>query len=79
MKLKIKKLVVLVILPLLLTILTPLDLAEAEVIESAENIVHTSDSLIEPVTGESRITPIIIIIGIEQWLLLQHGNVTDVI
>ena len=79
MKLKIKNLVVLVILPLLLTILTPLDLAEAEVIESAENIVHTSDSQLELVSGESSITPIIIIIGIEQWLLLQHGNVTDVI
>jgi len=66
MKLKIKKLVILVILPLLLTILTPLDLAEAEVIESTESIVHTSDSPRELVSGESRITPIIIIIGIEQ-------------
>jgi len=66
MKLKIKNLVVLVILPLLLTILTPLDLAEAEVIESAESIVHTSDSQLELVSGESSITPIIIIIGIEQ-------------
>ena len=66
MKLKIKKLVILVILPILLTILTPLDLAEAEVIESTENIVHTSDSPKELVSDESRITPIIIIIGIEQ-------------
>jgi len=66
MKLKIKNLVVLVILPLLLTILTPLDLAEAEVIESAESIVDTSDSPRELVSDESSITPIIIIIGIEQ-------------
>ncbi len=66
MKLKIKNLVVLVILPLLLTILTPLDLAEAEVIESTENIIHTLDSPKELVSDESRITPIIIIIGIEQ-------------
>jgi len=66
MKLKIKNLAVLVILPLLLTILTPLDLAEAEVIESAESIVHISDSQLELVSDESSITPIIIIIGIEQ-------------
>jgi len=66
MKLKIKNLVVLVILPLLLTILSPLDLAEAEVIESAESIVDTSDSPRELVSDESSITPIIIIIGIEQ-------------
>ena len=44
-----------------------------------ESIVNTPGFPIEPVSGEEPpITPIIGIIGIEQWWL-WHGNVTDVV
>ena len=51
-------------------------IGEADAYESEENISHTSSYPIELVSEEPSITPII---GIEQWLLLKHGNVTDVI
>ena len=79
MKLEIKRIGLFVILPLLLTALALLYIGEAEGFESEENISHISSYPIEPVSEEPSITPIIVIIGIEQWWLLKHGNVTDVI
>ncbi len=69
----------LVVLPLLLATMVLYYIGEADAYESEENIPLSSGFPKEPVSGESKITPIIVIIGIEQWLLLKHGNVTDVI
>jgi len=41
-------------------------ISEADAYESEENISDTSSSLIETVSEERSITPIIVIIGIEQ-------------
>jgi len=66
MKLEIKRIGLFVILPLLLTALALSYIGEADAYESEENISHTSSSLIELVSEEPSITPIIGIIGIEQ-------------
>jgi len=66
MKQEIKRIGLFVILPLLLTTLALLYVGEAEGFESEENISHTSSSPIELVSEGSSITPIIVIIGIEQ-------------
>ncbi len=66
MKQEIKRIGLFVILPLLLTTLALLYVGEAEGFESEENIYHTSSSPIETVSEEPSITPIIVIIGIEQ-------------
>ena len=78
MKLEIKRIGLFVILPLLLTALALLYIGEAEGFESEENIIQTSNSTLKLVSGEEYTTPIIGIIGIEQWWL-WHGNVTDVV
>jgi len=66
MKQEIKRIGLFVILPLLLTTLALLYAGEAEGFESEENISHTSSSPIELVSEGPSITPIIVIIGIEQ-------------
>jgi len=67
MKQEIKRIGLFVILPLLLTTFALLYVGEAEGFESEEKTVHALASPIEPVSDEeSRITPIIGIIGVEQ-------------
>jgi len=67
MKQEIKRIGLFVILPLLLTTLGLLYIGEAEGFESEEKTVLTLALLIQPVSGdESRISPIIGIIGVEQ-------------
>ncbi len=67
MKLEIKRIGLFVIFPLLLTTLALLYVGEAEGFESEEKTVLALASPIEPVSGEEpSITPIIVIIGVEQ-------------
>jgi len=54
------------ILPLVMVALAPDYIGEADAYESEENISLSSSFPIEPVSGESSITPIIVIIGVEQ-------------
>ena len=56
----------LAILPLALVALTPDLIGEANAYESEENIIQTSNSTLELVSGEEYITPIIVIISVEQ-------------
>jgi len=56
----------LAILPLALVALTPDLIGEADAYESEENIIQTSNSTLELVSGEEYITPIIVIISVEQ-------------
>ena len=63
---KIKFIGLLAILPLALVALTPDLIGEADAIESEENIIQISNSIVEPVSGEEYFTPIIVIISAEQ-------------
>ena len=56
----------LVILPLVLTAFALLPISEADAFESEEIIIQTSNSTLKLVSGEEYITPIIVIISIEQ-------------
>jgi len=57
----------LVILPILLTTLFIFYIGPAEALESEENISKIWEFPVEPVAGEEpRVSPIIVIIGIEQ-------------
>ena len=56
----------LAILPLALVALTPDLIGEADAYESEENIIQTSNSTLKLVSGEEYITPIIVIISVEQ-------------
>ena len=56
----------LAILPLALVALTPDLIGETDAYESEENIIQTSNSTLELVSGEEYITPIIVIISVEQ-------------
>ena len=56
----------LAILPLALVALTPDLIGEADAFESEEDIIQTSNSILELVSGEEYITPIIVIISVEQ-------------
>jgi len=56
----------LAILPLALVALTPDLIDEADAFESEENIIQISNSTLELVSGEEYITPIIVIISVEQ-------------
>jgi len=56
----------LAILPLALVALTPDLIGEANAYESEENVIRTSNSTLELVSGEVYITPIIVIISVEQ-------------
>ena len=56
----------LAILPLALVALTPDLIGEADAYESEENIIQISNSTLELVSGEEYITPIIVIISVEQ-------------
>ncbi len=56
----------LAILPLALVALTPDLIGEADAFESEENVIQTSNSTLELVSGEVYITPIIVIISVEQ-------------
>jgi len=66
MQQKINRIGMLVVLPLLLATLALYYIGEADAYESEESISHTSTYPIELVSEESSITPIIVIIGIEQ-------------
>ncbi len=66
MKQEMKRIGLFAILPLLLTTLGLLYVDEAEGFESEEKTVLALASLIEP-SEEPRISPIIGIIGVEQW------------
>jgi hypothetical protein len=56
----------LVVLPLLLATMTLYYIGEVDAYESEGDISLSSSLPIEPVSGESSVTPIIVIIGIEQ-------------
>ena len=56
----------LAILPLALMALTPDLIGEADAFESEENVIQISNSTLELVSGEDYITPIIVIISVEQ-------------
>jgi len=56
----------LAILPLALVALTPDLIGEADAFESEENIIQISNSKFELVSGEEYISPIIVIISVEQ-------------
>ena len=66
MKHKISRIGLLAVLPLLLTAFVLLSISEADAFESEENIIQISNSTLELVSGEDYITPIIVIISIEQ-------------
>jgi len=66
MKHKISRIGLLTVLPLLLTAFALLSISEADAYESEEIIIQTSNSTLKLVSSEEYITPIIIIIGIEQ-------------
>ncbi len=66
MQQEINRIGILVALPLLLATLAFYYIGEADAYESEENISHTSSSIIELVSEGPSITPIIVIIGIEQ-------------
>ncbi len=67
MKHKISRIGLLTVLPLLLTAFALLSISEADAYESEEIVIKTSNSTLKLVSGEEYITPIIVIIGIEQW------------
>ena len=66
MKQNLRRLNLLAVLPLLLATMVLYYIGEADAYESEENISLSSSFPIEPVSGESSITPIIVIIGVEQ-------------
>ena len=66
MKHKISRIGLLAVLPLLLTAFVLLSISEADAFESEENIIQISNSTLELVSGEDYITPIIVIISVEQ-------------
>jgi len=66
MKHKISRIGLLAVLPLLLTAFVLLSISEADAFESEENIIQISNSTLELVSGEEYITPIIVIISVEQ-------------
>ena len=66
MQQEINRIGMLLVLPLLLATLALYNIGEADAYESEENISLASSSLIEIVSEERSITPIIVIIGIEQ-------------
>ena len=66
MKQNLRRLSLLAVLPLLLATMVLYYIGEADAYESEENISLSSSFPIEPVSGESSITPIIVIIGVEQ-------------
>ncbi len=63
---KIKYIGLLAILPLVLTAFALLPISEADAFESEEIIIQTSNSTLKLVSSEEYITPIIVIISIEQ-------------
>ncbi|MCH8834085.1 MAG: hypothetical protein IIA81_07365 [Thaumarchaeota archaeon] len=66
MKHKISRIGLLTVIPLLLIAFVLLPISEADAFESEENIIQISNSTLELVSGEEYITPIIVIISIEQ-------------
>lgn len=66
MKHKISRIGLLTVIPLLLIAFALLSTSEADAFESQENIIQTSNSTLELVSGEEYITPIIVIISVEQ-------------
>jgi len=66
MKHKISQIGLLAVLPLLLTAFVLLSISEADAFESEENIIQISNSTLELVSSEDYITPIIVIISVEQ-------------
>ena len=67
MKHDLSRIGLLVILPLVMVALSADYIGEAEALESEENISKIWEFPVEPVAGEEpRVSPIIVIIGIEQ-------------
>ena len=66
MKHKISRIGLLTVIPLLLIAFVLLPMSEADAFESEENIIQISNSTLELVSGEEYITPIIVIISVEQ-------------
>ncbi len=66
MKHKISRIGLLAVLPLLLTAFVLLPMSEADAFEPEENIIQVSNSTLKLVSGEEYITPIIVIISVEQ-------------
>ena len=66
MKHKISQIGLLTVIPLLLIAFALLPMSEADAFESDENIIQISNSTLELVSGEEYITPIIVIISVEQ-------------
>jgi len=66
MQQEINRIGMLVVLPLLLATLALYYIGEVDAFESEENIIQTSNSTLELVSGEEYTTPIVGIIGIEQ-------------
>ena len=66
MKHKISRIGLLTVIPLLLIAFVLLPMSEADAFESEENIIQISNSTLVLVSGEDYITPIIVIISVEQ-------------
>ncbi len=66
MQQEINRIGMLVVLPLLLATLGLYYISEADAFESEENVIQTSNSTLKLVSSEEYITPIIVIISIEQ-------------
>jgi len=66
MKHKISRIGLLTVIPLLLIAFALLPMSEADAFESEENIIKISNSTLELVSDEDYITPIIVIISVEQ-------------
>jgi len=66
MKYKISRIGLLAVIPLLLIAFALLPMSEADAFESEENIIKISNSTLELVSDEDYITPIIVIISVEQ-------------
>ncbi len=66
MKHKISRIGLLTVIPLLLIAFALLPMSEADAFESEENIIQVSNSTLVLVSGEDYITPIVVIISVEQ-------------
>ena len=66
MQQEINRIGMLVVLPLLLATMALYYIGEADAFESEENIIQISNSTLELVSDEDYITPIIVIISVEQ-------------
>ncbi len=63
---KTKYIGMLAIIPLVMIAIVPNYIGEADAFESEENIIQVSNSTLVLVSGEEYITPIVVIISVEQ-------------